>query len=195
MENTKVAQLAKDHLFPAILAATFFVIDLNISLGVAAGVLYVIVILVALTLPNRSVPLIWAVICTLLTLAGYYLSPLEGDLWKATSNRGISICAIWAVAMVSLEVVKKIQRDSEQKMLEFHSTFGQAAEYTSDAIVVTDEKGLVLWVNKGFTTISGYELDEVIGKKPGDLLQGKGTNLSDIKRLSDAVKKRSANRN
>lgn len=78
--------------------------------------------------------------------------------------------------------------ESDLKMSEFRSTLGQVAEYASDAIVITDAKGYVTWVNKGFTDISGFELDEVKGKKPGDVLQGKGTELNDIKRLSEAIK-------
>lgn len=44
-----------------------------------------------------------------------------------------------------------------------------------NGVIITDKKGLIEWVNDGFVSLSGYNKDEVIGKKPGDLLQGEGT--------------------
>ncbi|CAK6711721.1 Putative hybrid sensor histidine kinase [Vibrio harveyi] len=192
MEKLPLSKPVKMHLLLALLAGVFLLIDLNIPLGVAAGVPYVTVILVSLASNKQSTTFIWAVICTLLTLVGFYMSPVGGELWKVTSNRGLAIYAIWSVAIVSIILFERTKQmmalESDLKMSEFRSTLGQVAEYASDAIVITDAKGYVTWVNKGFTDISGFELDEVKGKKPGDVLQGKGTELNDIKRLSEAIK-------
>ncbi|MFY8019717.1 MAG: PAS domain-containing sensor histidine kinase, partial [Bacteroidia bacterium] len=49
------------------------------------------------------------------------------------------------------------------------------AERTSNAVVVTDYKGRINWVNESFTRITGYHLDEVKGKKPKELFQYEGT--------------------
>jgi len=49
------------------------------------------------------------------------------------------------------------------------------ASRTDNAVIITDIQGLIDWVNDGFTRISGYALDEVIGKKPGSFLQGPDT--------------------
>ncbi|MFM2146398.1 MAG: hypothetical protein RL732_1234 [Bacteroidota bacterium] len=49
---------------------------------------------------------------------------------------------------------------------------------TQSIIVVTDKNRRIEWVNASFTKISGYTLDEVIGKKPSDFLQGKDTDKS-----------------
>lgn len=57
------------------------------------------------------------------------------------------------------------------------------AEKTDNAVIIADANGLVLWVNQGFTKISGYTLEEVKGKKPGHLLQGKDTDLETVKRI------------
>jgi PAS domain S-box-containing protein len=45
------------------------------------------------------------------------------------------------------------------------------AEHVCDGIVLTDIEGLIVWVNPAFTTLSEYELDELLGKRPGDVLQ------------------------
>lgn len=50
------------------------------------------------------------------------------------------------------------------------------------AVIVTDEQRKILWVNEGFTTITGYTLSEVLGKKPS-ILQGPGTEQDAIRRI------------
>ncbi len=60
-------------------------------------------------------------------------------------------------------------------------------EHASDAIVITNRDGLTTWVNSAFEKLSGYQLAETIGKKPGDLLQGIDTSKEEIKRISDEL--------
>ncbi|MCI5081883.1 MAG: PAS domain-containing protein [Saprospiraceae bacterium] len=52
----------------------------------------------------------------------------------------------------------------------------------SIAVILTDPDRHILWVNDGFTTITGYTLSEVIGKKPS-LLQGPETEGEVILRI------------
>jgi len=49
------------------------------------------------------------------------------------------------------------------------------AARTDNAVIITDAQGLILWVNEGFERISGFSLDEAMGKNPGRLLQGPDT--------------------
>lgn len=46
------------------------------------------------------------------------------------------------------------------KMLEY------LVEESSEGIVITDLNGTILWVNEGFSTITGYEKEEVIAQNP-----------------------------
>lgn len=43
---------------------------------------------------------------------------------------------------------------------------------TTNGVVLTDVQGKITWVNEGFTRITGYRLEEALGKTPGQLLQG-----------------------
>lgn len=61
------------------------------------------------------------------------------------------------------------------------------AEQTSNAVIVTDPKGLIEWVNAGFTRITEYTLEEVVGRKPGDLLQYEKTDPSAVQVLRGAI--------
>jgi PAS domain S-box-containing protein len=58
------------------------------------------------------------------------------------------------------------------------------AAYTVNAVVITDADGRIQWVNRSFTRITGYELEESRGKKPGALLQGPNTDPATIKEFS-----------
>ena len=54
------------------------------------------------------------------------------------------------------------------------------ASRTHSAVVITDADCAVVWVNAGFTRISGYTADEIRGRKPGDLLQGPETDPATV---------------
>ncbi|WP_256966650.1 PAS domain-containing hybrid sensor histidine kinase/response regulator [Yersinia entomophaga] len=49
------------------------------------------------------------------------------------------------------------------------------AKNTSNAVVITDVKRNIVWVNEGFERITGYSQAEAFGKSPGRLLQCKNT--------------------
>ncbi len=62
------------------------------------------------------------------------------------------------------------------------------ARETVNAVIITDPQGQILWVNQAFTSITEYELDEVIGKRPGDFLQGDETNLAVVRYMRNKIK-------
>ena len=43
---------------------------------------------------------------------------------------------------------------------------------TDNGIIITDKDGLIQWVNNGFERLTGYGLNDMQGRKPGDILQG-----------------------
>jgi len=63
---------------------------------------------------------------------------------------------------------------------------------TRNAVVITDADGDIVWVNAGFTRTSGYTLEEVIGRTPGQVLQGPETNGADLARIRNAMEARQA---
>jgi len=62
---------------------------------------------------------------------------------------------------------------SKQKKAEQYSRLQQVAlESASEAIVITDATGAIEWANPAFTTLTGYELKEVLGMNPRILKSG-----------------------
>ncbi len=61
------------------------------------------------------------------------------------------------------------------------------ARHTDNAVVISDPAGRVEWVNEGFTRITGYSLEEVRGRKPGDVLQGPDSSAETIRVMHDRI--------
>ncbi len=49
--------------------------------------------------------------------------------------------------------------------------FRHVAEAIDHSVLMTDADGYLVWANPSFTQMTGYELDEVIGRKPGHFLR------------------------
>ncbi len=61
------------------------------------------------------------------------------------------------------------------------------ASKTTDVIIITDAKERINWVNKAYEDLTGYTLEESLGRVPGDFLQGPETEPETIKRLAIAI--------
>jgi len=67
------------------------------------------------------------------------------------------------------------------------SRLALVASHTINGVVITDVEGRVEWTNPGFTRISGYTLEEVRGKKPGDVLQGPDTDRAVVAQMHERL--------
>lgn len=110
----------------------------------------------------------------------YPMQTPDGERWFAVSA-GASHEARSASGYVFLirDVTDRRKQEREIRRL------SRIAELTSSFVVVTDTRGLIDWVNPAFEKRSGWQLHEVRGQKPGDILQFEGTDQSvvaDIRR-------------
>ncbi len=67
-----------------------------------------------------------------------------------------------------------------------------ARDYVKDSLILTDADGKTLWVNSAFTALTGYELFEIKGRKPGELLQRGGGSQENKTLLSKAIKSKTS---
>jgi len=61
------------------------------------------------------------------------------------------------------------------------------AEKNLNSVIICDNQGKIEWVNNSFITMSGYSFEEVIGKKPGHILQGKDSDFTQIDYLRNQI--------
>lgn len=55
------------------------------------------------------------------------------------------------------------------------------------AVILTDARRRILWVNRDFEAITGYEIGEVVGLSPGQLLQGPKTEPDALERIRQGL--------
>ncbi|BCD97176.1 PAS domain S-box protein [Marinagarivorans cellulosilyticus] len=104
----------------------------------------------------------------------------EGDYitlqWNLTPDP--SNGKIYATAF---DVTEKDKAEQELRML------SRIAKEVRTGVVVTDDQGRITWANEAFEGISGYCLDEFIGKKPKDFLHGVETDEKTIREMRAAI--------
>ncbi|TVP72047.1 MAG: PAS domain S-box protein [Rhodobacteraceae bacterium] len=61
------------------------------------------------------------------------------------------------------------------------------ADETDNSVLITDAAGRLVYVNSGFTRLTGYAMQEVLGRKPGEFLQGPETDPATVKRIRKAL--------
>ena len=66
-------------------------------------------------------------------------------------------------------------------------TLSLVANETDNSVIITDAKGLIEYINPGFTKLTGFTLAEAAGKKPGELLQGKLTCPETVQRIREKL--------
>jgi PAS domain S-box-containing protein len=75
----------------------------------------------------------------------------------------------------------KLQHEESSKLLLF-------AHATDHSVVLTDANGYLIWVNSSFTKMTGYELEEIIGRKPGHFLRAPESAPSGIAAINRGIK-------
>ncbi|RMH37485.1 MAG: GAF domain-containing protein [Nitrospirae bacterium] len=88
----------------SLVAAAIFALDFFVPLGIAEAVPYVAVVLIALRSPEPRDTLIASIACSVLTVIGFFESPKGAAVWMALINRCLALFAIWATALLALQV-------------------------------------------------------------------------------------------
>lgn len=84
------------------------------------------------------------------------------------------------------DVTEEVEQREMQRMLSL------VANETDNAVIIIDANGLVEYVNSGFERLTGYSLNEIKGKKPGHVLQGKETDPKTVEKIRHHLRGRTA---
>lgn len=153
----------------ATMAAVVLATDRMLELGVAGGVPYVAVVLLSLQLPKREVYFA-ALACSLLVVAGFFVSPLGGELWKVISNRALALFAIWVATLLGLSAKRseraavelRSQRAVDDATRASHRRMAAIFESTSDAMFLLDGEAGVVDANPMACKLLGRRRGEVL---------------------------------
>lgn len=67
-------------------------------------------------------------------------------------------------------------------------TLSLVAQQTVNIVILADKEGKITWVNAAFLYTTGYSFDEVVGRKPGDLLQGPESDADVIRFMGEQLR-------
>ena len=85
-----------------------------------------------------------------------------------------------------LEMQIRLRQEIEERNKELALIISK----TTDAIIITDTAGNIVWVNTAFENLTEFTFAEVIGKRPGELLQGPETDMATVKMIAQAVREK-----
>lgn len=114
-------------------------------------------------------------------------------LYNPIEYKHISIFSIFVHQMQSVIANKKKNQTIEDQIKQISKSQNELkklsliATKSKSGVIISDAHGKIEWVNEAFTKISGYELEEIIGKKPKDFLQGPETTYEQKELLSKAL--------
>jgi PAS domain S-box-containing protein len=79
---------------------------------------------------------------------------------------------------------------SEKKIMEEMEVLSLIARETSNGVMIFDKlSSATLWVNDGFTRLTGFAPGDVLGKNPVELLQGADTNQATLDYMTARIEK------
>ncbi len=98
-----------------------------------------------------------------------------------------------------LQAAKQVAQEASRAQSEFLANMNQEirqahklaliASRTHNAVILTDPQGRIEWINDGFSRITEYTLDEVIGRTPGSVLQGPETDCATREHMGAQIHK------
>jgi PAS domain S-box-containing protein len=160
---------------------------------------------------RRDVPyraIVWAIagflllcglLCSLNAVAVAPAAPLTGVIsmitavasWTAVIALARLVCQTRAPCDPR-DIEKEIsERQRAEEALKKSETMARklalVASCTDNAVIITDADARIEWVNEGFTRMTGYLSEEVVGRTPGSLLHGPETDPSTVADLEERV--------
>ena len=144
------------------LTTGIFVLDLLTPLGIAEGVLYILVIFATLPLKDKHFTVIMGSITLGLVLIGYYLSPEGSEYWKVIINRTISVGAIGTTVLLVLSQMKVV-RDLAKSEKRFDLAIQGTVEGIWDWPDITQNQQ---WWSPQFYTLLGLNQEEFPPSQP-----------------------------
>ncbi|MGC4005664.1 MAG: PAS domain-containing protein [Pirellulales bacterium] len=109
-------------------------------------------------------------------ICGYVIHPLE-EMMKVLARRAAGSGSAYVRLPQDDQFGKLADRlngyfDSAERFDLETRKRALVAERTEHAVLLCDDKGEIEWVNDAFTATTGYTLQDSLGRRPGDVLQG-----------------------
>lgn len=163
---------------PSILMYTVGCLMVAICAGIGNGAVFKLVPMYF----SRQAGIVNGIVSAMGGLGGFFPPLILTMLFNLTGHYAIGFMALSQFALVSLVLVMWM---FYQEKLQLAATI---MEKTGEAILITDTRGVIKSANHAFTKVTGYEMNEVIGKSPNILKSGRqGADF--YQKMWDSIKK------
>ncbi len=148
-------------------SAFVFLLDVNLPLGVAGGVPYVALVLAGIWFEKPRYIYFLAVLGSVLTLIGYWVSPTGGVPWVVLANRGLALFAIWVTAFLIASRLRAelAQRKSEERTRLILNAAGEG-------VYGVDIEGGITFINAAAAEMTGWRADDLVGRLEHETFHG-----------------------
>jgi len=117
---------------------------------------------------------------------------LRGADWPPVLYALATVCTGFAGYLWTfnpfLRKLRRIARDLQRER-DVYARLSEVAARTGNMVIVTDAAGRVEWVNEAFTRTTGYTIEEILGRRPGELLQGPDTDPKETARIGASLRR------
>jgi PAS domain S-box-containing protein len=145
---------------PALLCFVVLMADIATPRGVAIGIAYVPLVFCSLWFNRPHAGFVFAAIATILgVLAIFAKAPSDVESWVVTTNRTITLSAVWFVA-----VLVYLHRKNEAAFKQSESRLSAVFNHALDGIISINAQGTIEHFNPACERIFGYEASEVLGR-------------------------------
>ncbi|ASJ55509.1 nitrate/nitrite transporter [Brevibacillus formosus] len=163
---------------PSILMYTVGCLLVAICAGIGNGAVFKLVPMYF----SRQAGIVNGIVSAMGGLGGFFPPLVLTMLFNLTGHYAIGFMALSQFALASLVLVMWM---FYQEKLQLAATI---MEKTGEAILITDTRGVIKSANHAFTKVTGYEMNEVIGKSPNILKSGR-QNADFYQKMWDSIKK------
>ena len=144
--------------------------------------------------------LLCGLLCSLDAIAVTPAEPLTGviSLFTAVASWTAVLALAWLVCQTRSpcdprdfeKEINERQRAEEalKKSEAMARKLALVASRTDNAVIITDALERIEWVNEGFTRMTGYLPEEVVGRTPGSLLQGPETDQATVAHIKERIR-------
>ncbi len=91
-------------------------------------------------------------------------------------------CSLGAIQLGAV-LINRFQRDT-RKVLKV----AEAAEFSTNAVMITDPAGRIKWANARFTELTGFQLADCAGKTFSMLLHGQHTDTPTVELIRNQIR-------
>ena len=112
-------------------------------------------------------------------------------LRRKTPFTKIQIKEVEPILYFLVNTIHNLEEKGKREKIEVEvKKLSLVASQSTNGVVITDVNGRLEWINKGFTKVSGWTLEEVKGKAPGDFLQGELTDQDTVNIMRESLKQK-----